>query len=276
MAGTGLPMPRASGSLTISYGLVNVSVKYAPIVETSNGRLSGKFVDPDTRLPVTQQYVNEKGKKVEKVTGYPHGDGFVVLADGDAQGLKAERDGRLELAAMVEPDAVDAILFDKSHIVWPERGHESGYDVICAVLAQTGKLLVGTTTFDATRAIVLRYAHGCLLAHVCRYDTLIRWGNKNLVSIARAERPDPDDALIDMALQVFSTLDEEFDFSSVEDDYDARLRAAVEAATAGKPVPKAPEVEELPISDLMEALKATVAANAKPKAEKKPRAKAKA
>lgn len=274
MAGTGLPMPRASGSLTISYGLVNVSVKYAPIVETSSGRLSGKFVDPDTRLPVTQQYVNEKGKPVSKVTGYPHGDGFVVLADGDAQGLKAERDGRLELAAMIEPDAVDPILFDKSHIVWPEKGHETGYDVLCAVLAQTGKLLVGTTTFDATRAIVLRYAHGCLFAHVCRYDTLIRWGNKNLVSTAHAERPDPDDALIDMALKVFSTLAEEFDFSAVEDDYDARLRAAVEAAASGKPVPKAPEVEVTPVADLMEALKATVAAAAEPK--KRSRAKAKA
>ena len=278
MTGTTLPTPRASGTLTISFGLVNVGVKYSPLVETSSGRLSGKFVDPETHTPVKQVYVNEAtGEVVQKVTGYPHGDGFIVLEAGDAQGLKAERDGRLELRAMIDPDSVDPILFEKSHVVWPDRGHEAGYDVICTVLQETGKYLVGTTVFDSTRVIVLRFAHGCLLAQVCRYDALIRWGSKNAVSIALAERPDPPQPLIDVALQVFSTLPGEFDFTAVEDDYDARLRAAVDAAAGGKPVPKAPEAKELPIADLMEALKATVAANAEPKAApRKSRAKAKA
>jgi DNA end-binding protein Ku len=257
-------MPRASGTLTISFGLVNVGVKYAPLIETKSGRLSGKFVDPDTRQPVTQQYVNEAGVAVEKVTGYPHGDEFIVLGEGDKQGLKAERSGRLDVQALVDPSAVDPVLFEKSNVVWPDKGHETSYDVLCAVLEETGKCLVGTTVFDSTRAIVLRYVDGCLLAHVCRYDALVRWGHRNAISSAQAERPDPDPALVDMALQVFSTLPGTFDFSAVADDYDQRLRAAVEAAAQGKPVPKAPEVEATPVEDLMEALKATVAAKGQP------------
>jgi DNA end-binding protein Ku len=263
--GTTLPMPRASGTLTISFGLVNVGVKYAPLVETSSGRLSGKFVDPATLKPVTQQYVNEAGEPVEKVTGYPHGDEFIVLGEGDRQGLKAERSGRLELQALIDPSAVDPVLFEKSNVVWPDKGHETSYDVLCAVLQQTGQYLVGTTVFDSTRAIVLRYEDGCLLAHVCRYDALVRWGNRNAIATAQAERPTPDPALVDMALQVFSTLSDSFDFTAVEDDYDQRLRAAVEAAAGGKPIPRAPEVEATPVADLMEALKATVAANGEPK-----------
>ena len=258
-------MPRASGSLTISYGLVNVGVKYGPLIETSSGRLSGKFVDPETLTPVKQVYVNETtGEVVQKVTGYPHGDSFVVLTDGDAQGLKAERDGRLELQALIPPESVDPILFDKTHVLWPEKGHEAGYDVLCAVLRTQGGYLVGTTVFDSTRVIVLRFAFGCLLAHVCRYDTLIRWANKNEVSSSVAMRDEPDEALVDMAMQVFSSLPGEFDFAAVTDDYDARLRAAVNAAAQGKPIPKAAEVTDLPVADLMEALKATVAAAAEP------------
>lgn len=276
--GTEHPMPRASGSLTISFGLVNVGVKYAPIMESSSGRLSGKFLDPDTLTPAKQQYVNETtGKKVEKVTGYPHGDAFIVLPEGEAQGLKAERDGRLELKALVDPETIDPIFFDKSHIVWPEKGHETTYDVLCAVLDQTGRYLVGTTTLDSTRAIVLRYDHGCMLAHVCTYNALIRWGNSAAVAGAHAERPAPDEALVDMAHQVFGSLPETFDLTSVEDDYDARLRAAVDAAAKGKPLPKKDELPQTPVADLMEALKATVAANAdKGKAPRKTKAKAKA
>lgn len=268
MSGTALPMPRASGTLTISFGLVNVNVKYAPIIETSSGRLGGKFVDPATRRPVTQQYVNEAGEAVQKVTGYPHGDDFVVLGESEAQGLKAERSGRLELRALIDPQSVDPVMFEKSHIVWPDKGHEASYDVLCAVLGE-GQYLVGTTVFDSTRVVVLRYAMGCLMAHVCRYDTNIRWGNKNAVSISHAERPTPDAALVDMAMQVFGTLPGEFDFGAVEDDYDQRLRAAVEAAASGKPLPKAPVVEDTPVADLMEALKATVAANAEQKQPQK-------
>lgn len=275
MAGTTLPMPKASGSLIISYGLLNVGVKYAPLVETSSGRLSGKFLDPETLTPAKQVYVNEAtGEIVQKVTGYPHGDGFVVLGEA-AHGLKAERDGRLELRALVDPATVDPILFEKSNVVWPDKGHETSYDVLCAVLAETGQYLVGTTVFDSTRIVVLRYAHGCLIAHVCRYDALIRWGNKNLVSSAHGERPDPDAQLVDLAMQAFSTLSGTFDFSSVADDYDQRLRAAVEAAAGGKPLPKAPEIAETPAADLMEALKATVAANAKSESAPKKRARAK-
>lgn len=270
-------MPRASGSLTISYGLVNVGVQYGPLIETSSGRLSGKFLDPETLTPAKQVYMNEAtGEIVKKVTGYPHGDGFVVLSEGDAQGLKAERDGRLELHALIPPEGVDPILFEKTHVLWPQKGHETSYDVLCAVLETQGGYLVGTTVFDSTRVIVLRFAHGCLLAHVCRYEALIRWASKNEVSTAAAQRPDPDEALVDMAMQVFSTLPGEFDFSSVVDDYDQRLRAAVDAAAKGKPVPRTPEVEATPVADLMEALKATVASKAEPKAAPRKRAKAKA
>lgn len=271
-------MPRASGSLVISYGLLNAAVKYAPIMESSSGRLGGKFLDPATLTPAKQQYVNEEtGKKVEKVTGYPYGDTFVVLPEGEAQGLKAERDGVLELKAFVDPETVDPILFDKNHIVWPEKGHEATYDVICTVLEQTGKYLVGTTTLDSTRVVVLRYAHGCLMAHVCAYNALFRWGNASLVASAHAERATPDPALVDLAGQVFENLQDTFDFTAVEDDFDVRLRAAVDAAARGKKLPKPTEAAPTPVGDLMEALKATVAANStKEKAPAKRKTKAKA
>lgn len=268
------PTPRASGSLVISFGLVNIAVKYGPMLESSSGRLSGKFLDPATLTPAKQQYVNEQtGKKVEKVVGYPYGDTFVVLPEGEAQGLKSERDGRLELKAFVEPDTIDPLFFDKHQLVWPDKGNDGNYDVLCAVLEQSGKYLVGTTTFDSTRAVVLRYAHGCLMAHVCTYDALVRWGNVSLVSGARESRPEPDKALVDMANQVFGTLPDTFELSSVEDDYDTRLRAAVDAAAEGKALPKAPKAVETPAEDLMAALKATVAAAAE---KEKPARKAKA
>src|SRR5574338_132524 len=110
------PAPSRGSNLTISFGLVNVGVKYAPIVDPKGNRVSGKYVDPKTKRPVTQQYVNEKGAVVEKVTAYPTESGeLVVLEPGDVQMLKSERDGRLELRAYIEPDTVDLLYFEKTY-----------------------------------------------------------------------------------------------------------------------------------------------------------------
>lgn len=266
--------PRASGSLTLAFGLVNVGVKYMPIVDPKGGRLSGKYVDPDTLGPLTQQYVNDKGEAVEKVTAYPYDDRMVVLSSSDLQALKSERDGRLELKAFVDPSGVDPLYFEKTHLLWPDKGNETSYDVVCAALAASGKYLVGTAVMDkSTKVIVVRYAGDCLLAHVCAYDSNVRDYERGMVSRTHLSRPAPDSSLVNMAGELFATLDEEFDFASVTDEYDERMRAAVAAAAKGKPMPKAKEVKSAPVADLMEALKASVAAakeeTAKPKRTRK-------
>jgi DNA end-binding protein Ku len=256
------PTPSSGNKLTISFALVNVGVKYAPMVDPKGGRLSGKFLDPRTLTPAKQVYINEAtGEVVEKVTGYPYGDGFVVLDEEDKAALKSERDGRLELKSLIDPDEVDPLYFEKTHLVWPQPGNEDGYDLICAVLANSGRYLVGQAVLrDSTKVVVLRYAQGCLMAHVCTYDAMLRWDNHKLVTMAHGERPVPDQALVTMATEVFGNLAEDFDFSSVSDEYDVRLRAAVESAAEGRPIEKVAEIEAKPTADLMDALKASVAA----------------
>lgn len=256
------PTPSRGNKLTISFGLVNVGVKYAPMIDPKGGRLGGNFLDPETLTPAKQLYVNEAtGEVVQKVTGYPHGDGYVVLSDSDKQSLKSERDGRLELKSFIDPDDVDPLYFEKTHIVWPDKGGEDGYDLLCSALAETGKFLVGTAVLrDSTKVIVLRYGQGCLMAHVCTYDANLKWDDHKLVTMGSGSRPEPDKALVEMAVSLFSSLDGEFDWSSVSDEYDERLRAAVEAAAEGRTIERAPEAPVQPTADLMAALKASVAA----------------
>jgi DNA end-binding protein Ku len=256
------PTPSRGNKLTISFGLVNVGVKYAPMVDPQGGRLSGRFLNPANLTPAKQVYIDEAtGEVVEKVTGYPYEDGFVVLDGEDKAALKSERDGRLELKSFIEPDQVDPLYFEKTHLVWPEKGNEDGYDLICAVLADSGRYLVGQAVLrDSTKVIVLRYGQGCLMAHVCTYDTNLRWDDHKLITMGHGERPAPDQALVDMATEVFGNLSGDFDWSSVTDEYDARLRAAVEAAAEGRPIEKVAEVAAKPTADLMDALKASVAA----------------
>ena len=183
--------------------------------------------------------------------------------------MKSERDGRLELKAFIEPEEVDSLYFEKTHILWPAKGNETSYDVLCAVLASSGRYLVGTAVMDkSTKVVVLRYGQGCLLAQVCTYDANVRWNEHALVTGAIGERGAPDETLVNLAMQVFDALDDTFDFSA----RGGRVRPATARrqsppTAAGQPVPIAPTVKPEPAVDLMEALKASVAAAAESKKE---------
>jgi DNA end-binding protein Ku len=253
------PTPARGYKLNIGFGLVNVGVKYAPIVREQ--RTKGKFLDPATRGPVVQQYVNEAGDVVKPISGYPYGDGFVVLDPEEVKSLESERDARLELKAFVELDTIDPLYIEKTHLIWPDKGSEASYDLLCEVLADTGRALVGTAVLNkSTKTIMLRYGQGCLLAHVCSYDANVAWSDHKLVVMGRSERPDPDPAMLDVARQLVTSLPDEFDLSSIEDEYDARLRETITAHAEGVIISRPEEPEMAPAGDLMEALKASVAA----------------
>lgn len=252
------PTPARGTKLTIGFGLVNVAVKYAPIVREQ--RTSGKLLDPATRGPVVQQYVNEAGEVVKPIKGYPWGDGFVVLNPEDVKSLESERDARLELKAYVEFDTIDPLYIEKTHLVWPDKGNEAQYDLLCDVLADTGRALVGTAVLNkSTKAIMVRYGQGCLIAHVCSYDANVAWSDHKLITMGRGERPESDPAMREIALQLVASLPDEFNLGDVTDEYDARLRETITAHAEGVIISR-PEPEAPPVGDLMEALKASVAA----------------
>ena len=268
------PLPERGSNLTIGFGLVNVGVKYAPIVDPKGTqRVSGKFVDPATKLPVKQQYVTEKGDVVEKVKAYPSEDGvMVILEAGELQALESERDGRLELQAYVEPGDVDLLYFKRTYVMWPGKGQEPSYDVLAEVLKKSSRYLVGTVVLDkATEVMLLRFAKGCIWGHVLNYDSIVRWNTHALVVGAAGARPEADPNLVSLAEQVFEGLDDTFDFEGVRDEYDLRMRAAIAAKAKGQPIPAQPTFDAPPAADLLEALKASVAAakEAKPKAKPK-------
>lgn len=277
---TDFPTPSGGSNMTINFGIVNVPVKYGPVIESTSTRVSGKFLDPETLKPVKQQYVNEAGEVVEKVTGYPYGDTFVVLGEGEAASLKSEKDGLLRLRAYVDSEQVDPLYFDKTYIVWPAKGGDEGYALICNALSKSGRYLIGTIVLSGSEKVfLLRYSGGVLYGEVCVYDENVRNGNRNLVATANAARPEPTADYQALVEQVFETLEDEWDFSSVVDDYNVRLRAAIEATASGKPLPTPKEAPKVPAEDLMAALKASVEAaktTAADKPVKKSRTKTKA
>jgi DNA end-binding protein Ku len=158
-------------------------------------------------------------------------------------------------------------------MLWPQDGHEGGYDLLTAILRESGKVLVGTTAIGkATRAVLVRWSERTqtLLAHVCTYDERIAWTDLELVREGAKRRDAPAPEMIAIGEQLLDSLSGEFDFAEVSDEYASELDEAIALAASGKPAKAKPkEKAAAPAGDLMAALQASVKAAPAKKAGKK-------
>ncbi len=231
-AKTGAPAPARGSKLTIGFGLVNVDVKYAPLVASGTGRTSAKTCCRTHMAPVGSEYrCTEGGELVDpadKVMAYDI-DGQYLEVNTDSIGL--ERDGRLELTAVVDQNAIDPLYFEKPYVVWPQSGHEQAFDLIASILRTSGKCVVGQTVMGkATRVIVLRWSEvaGTLVAHTCLYDERIAWADVQLVRSGAEQRPALPEALLAQGSMLLGSLDADgFDFGTVTDEYAVALDEAI-------------------------------------------------
>jgi DNA end-binding protein Ku len=91
---------------------------------------------------------------------------------------------------------------------------------------------------------------------------------EEVVSAAEVRGPE-----LDLAKQIIASLQGPFDPAELRSEYRESLRELLEAKLAGQEIAAPEPVEATPVVDLMEALRASVAASKKQPAPKKPAAK---
>lgn len=269
---TRVAKPRGGRKQTVGFGLVSVAVRLKPLIEPRKP-VSANIVTADDHEQIKMAKIRPSTGEIveETVKGYKQPDGsFVVLEDGAVDALVAEKTGQLELERVVEVGAIDPLYFSTAYLLFAEEGAERPFALLAGVLRESGMAAVGTAVLGKqTQMVVLRHseATGCLLAHVCYFDSEVRWADVELVAGAAEAASERELAL---ASQLLSTLEGEFDPGEVEDSYYPALQELIAATAAGQPfVAPAVEAEVEPVIDMMAALEASVAAaEAKPKRKK--------
>jgi len=261
-AGPKVGLRATSGHRVLAFGLVRVGMGMAPLMETEK-RLSGKMLDPVNHLPVKQAWKDSTGEEIDRadtVKGYPHGDGFVILADGEVP--KATDVDEIALKANVPASEIPSEYVEKSYLLWPDQGQDEGYAVVLGYMRDNNRAFIGTTT-DAgtTKAFAVKYSDvtKTLVAELLNYEQNVRWTSVEQVTEYMESVPEPSDEMMSMASSVFDGLDGDFDWASVTDTYGEALADAVAQKAAGGAV--SVQVASAPSAgtpDLMAALKATV------------------
>lgn len=264
-------MPRASRQMTLSFGLMNVAVAWAPLFKSTDDTPKGHKFCADHHGQVKQAWFCEHGNHYpatsELETAYECGGEHIVLGPAEVVNLEAERDGTVRLSSSCPVTDIDPSYFEKAYLLWPSPGkaNEQAYRALLEAMRNTDLALLGQFVVSKTdRLLVIRWSpdHGALLAHVCNFGANLKEDDIGKVSAGIEAWAAPGDAVVAQAELLLTTLLGDFDPYAVENEYAARLSEALYAKAQGGGVTVPVEASQAPEQavDLMESLRASIAA----------------
>lgn len=247
---------RATGSATISFGLVAIPIKFYTAAaaegvrfnmlhKTCGGRLKQQMICPVCDLVV---------ERADTLKGYEYGKNqYVKFTEEEVKALEAERSDSLEILEFVPADSVDFVYIEKSYYIGPDKGGHKPYRLLSETMLRNKRIAVGRhSTRGKEQLVLLRPYKGGLILHQVYYANEVRSFDDVDTGGAQVFKPGEEN-LADRLLDALAT--DAFRPEIYKDDYVERVQKAVEQKVAGQELTAAPERAIAQIVDIFEALK---------------------
>lgn len=213
-------------------------------------------MDRRTQTRIRYNKTNERGEPVKQediVKAYEYEKGkYVTFTDDDFEKIKTPRDKSITVERFVALSEIDPIYFDKAYYVMPNGG-ERAFALLLSVMESEQKAAVAKTVLGKKETLVaLRCVDGRMLANTLFFADEIVDNPVNAVKCAVT------DAELATAKAIVESMCAAFDPEMYKDEYNERVKEAIENKIVGKKLTAPNAQKEENISDLMEALQLTL------------------
>jgi DNA end-binding protein Ku len=262
---------RTTWNGSISFGLVNIPVGLAPATAPAarQSDVSFRMLHRTCLTPIKQKrwcpvHDVEVGPD-EIVRGWEVAKGqFVPIEDEELEALEQRGTSRtIDVTRFVKEEEVDPIYFDRTYYLVPAgtEAQRRPYALLLQAMREEGVIGIGSFVLAGKEKLAAVRPKGDALA----LETLfVAEDVKSQEEIDEAIRATAvRDEELKLAEQLISGLLGPFEpDEELKSEYRASLRELLEAKVEGREVAEPePEAEETPVIDLMEALRASVAAS---------------
>jgi DNA end-binding protein Ku len=257
---------RALSTATISFGLVSIPVKLYSAAE-SKAALSFNQIDKKDGSRVKQQLVNARTGAVvpreEIVKGYEFAKNqYVLFEPEELKALEAQATHTIDITEFLKADQIDRRYLDKVYYLGTDRGGARAYKLLAQALIETGRVALGKYAARGKQYLVLvRPMENGLVMEQLHYPDELRAFSEVPIEDAQVKP-----AELKLAAQlVEQAASDEFRPENYKDEVRERMLALIQRKIEGEDITLAPTREpEHKIIDIMEALKASLAAGKKP------------
>jgi len=259
-------MPRAMWKGAISFGLVTIPVSVYPATEEKTLRFNQLHASDGGRIRM-KRTCSIDGEEVDYdqiVKGYEYEKArYVVLTDDDFDQIPVESSRAIDIVQFVDLDDIDPMLFKKSYYLAPEETGAKAYALLREAMSQDNRVGIAKVSFrDKEHLAALRFRDDAFVLETMFWPDEIREADFGGVDVDVKVR----DQELQMARQLIENLTSDWSPEKFTDEYRDALVRIVEAKINGEEIEIVQPEPTAKVVDLMEALKASVAA-AKTKVE---------
>ena len=250
---------RATGSGTISFGLVSIPVKLYSTVDTTKSVRFNFLTEDGSR--VKQQYISTATGDVvprdELVQGYEFAKGqYVLFSKEEMKAMHVEATNAIEITEFLPIAEVERIYIEKVYYLGPDKGAGRSYHLLKEALAETERAALAKYAARGKSYLVLLrpMGDGLVMEQLKHADELRRFDDVPL------DQVEVDPSELELAIQIIEQrVVDNFQPEAYEDEVRSRIMELIEQKVDGQEIAVPPEERpEAKIVDLMEALKASV------------------
>jgi len=259
---------RTSWNGSLSFGLVSIPVGLAPATKPAarQSDVSFRLLHRECSTPIKQKrWCPTHDREVtqdEIVRGFEVAKGqFVIVEDADLEAIEQADDSRaIEITRFVPAGDVDPIFFDRTYFLVPgaQPAQRRPYVLLLEAMRETQTAALGRFVRSGRESLCLVRAKDDALALETLYLAEDVYSQAEIAEAVEDTKVKKNE--LDLARQVISSLAGEFEPTELASEYRRDLRALLEAKMRGEEIVAPEPVEVAPVIDLMEALKASVAA----------------
>jgi DNA end-binding protein Ku len=272
-------MPRPLWKGAISFGMVSIPVKLYTATEEKDVRFHMLHDDDMSRIR-QKRFCAEEDREVELseiVKGYEiTPNNYVVLDEEDFEKVPVNTTHTIDITEFVSLEDIDPVLYQKTYYLEPEEIGMKPFALLKRALEDTGRVAIAKVTLRQKEQLCsLRIYENTIALETMFYSDEVRATRDLSVPPEDIQISDRE---MQMAKSIVDMMTGDFDFEQYKDNYREALLEVIRMKAEGQTI-EAPEPAAAKITDLTEALRASVEEIRKRKAaetEEAPRPRARA
>ena len=228
------------------------SIKFNLINPETGSRIRMITVDGETQKEVERRNL-VKGYEFRKNT-------YVLLTQEDFESIKVESSEVMTVEKFVDGNSIDPLYFDTGYYLAPDgSAGRDVYQILREAISRTGRVALSRVVIGQRERVIALRPYGKGLA----VHTLYEQRDLNDSSGLFDDQVPVDEEMIKLATQLVDRQTAAYDPSDIEDRYETRLRAMIDAKLKGEGIDQeaAPEAPATNVIDLMAALRRSIAAS---------------
>jgi DNA end-binding protein Ku len=222
------------------------SIKFNLINPETGNRVRMLSVDGETEKEVERRNL-VKGYEFKKNT-------YLLLTNEDLESVKVESSDVMTVEKFVESTSIDPLYYDSGYYLAPDgKAGRDVYQILREAIGRTGRVALSRVVIgQRERVIALRLYGNGMAAH-----TLHEQRDLNEAAALFDEPVPVDEEMVKLATQLVDRQTGAYNPADIEDRYETRLRAMLDAKLKGEGVDlnEVPEAPATNVVDLMAALR---------------------